>query len=116
VHAFGELVRAEVEPTAEAEEAAALAALDAVREARVRVTELQLVDARDDLVTWELNDAILEAVERVLAELDVEEQARRRATRRPVTPDPKAVLKSAQERFRETARHLAEQPLRRHPD
>jgi hypothetical protein len=46
-------------------------------------------------------------------EIDVEEQARRRATRRPDTPDPRSVLKSAQERFRETARQLGEQPLRR---
>ena len=49
-----------------------MAALDTLREARVRVTELHLVEARDDMVTWELNEAILEAVERVLRELDVQ--------------------------------------------
>ena len=86
------------------------------RLARVRVTEHHLVEARDDMVTWELNDAILETVERVLRELDVQEQARRRVTRHRDLPDPRLVLRSAQERFKETTRQLGEQPLRRHPD
>ena len=81
VNAFGGLVRAEVEESTAAEEAATVAALDTLREARARVTELHLVEARDDMVTWELNEAILEAVERVLRELDVRN---RRAVERPV--------------------------------
>jgi len=52
-------------------------ALDTLREAQARVIELRLVEHKEDLVTWELNDAILETVERVLAELDVQEQTRR---------------------------------------
>jgi uncharacterized membrane protein YgaE (UPF0421/DUF939 family) len=116
VNAFGGLVRAEVEESTGAEEAATVAALDTLREARVRITELHLVQARDDMVTWELNEAILEAVERVLRELDVREQARRRATRHSDLPGPRSVLRSAQENFRETARQLGEQPLRWHPD
>ena len=116
VNAFGGLVRAEVEESTGAEEAATVAALDTLREARVRVTEMHLVEARDDMVTWELNEAILEAVERVLRELDVHEQARRRATRHSDLPGPRSVLRSAQENFRETARQLGEQPLRWHPD
>lgn len=116
VNAYGALIRAEVEESTVAEEAAAVAALDTLREARVRVTELHLVDAREDMVTWELNDAILEAVERVLRELDVEEQARRRATRQAELPDPRSVLRFAQERFKETARQFGDQPLRRHSD
>jgi uncharacterized membrane protein YgaE (UPF0421/DUF939 family) len=103
VNAFGALVRADVEESTAAEEAATVAALDTLREARVRVTELHLVEARDDMVTWELNEAILEAVERVLRELDVEEQSRRRATRHSDLPDPKSVLRSAQERIKQTA-------------
>ncbi|MGS0686838.1 FUSC family protein [Nakamurella sp. GG22] len=114
VNAYGALIRAEVEESTVAEEAAAVAALDTLREARVRVTELHLVDVREDMVTWELNDAILEAVERVLRELDVEEQARRRATRRANLPDPRSVLRHAHERFKGTARHIGEQPLRWH--
>lgn len=116
MNAYGALIRAEVEESTVAEEAAAVAALDTLREARVRVTELHLVDAREDMVTWELNDAILEAVERVLRELDVEEQARRRATRQAELPDPRSVLRFAQERFKETARQFGDQPLRRHSD
>jgi hypothetical protein len=74
-----------------------------LREARVRVTELHLVEARDDMVTWELNEAILEAVERVLRELDVEEQSRRRATRHSDLPDARFVLKLAHDRIKQTA-------------
>ena len=54
VNAYGALIRAEVEESTVAEEAAAVAALDTLREARARVTELHLVDVREDMVTWEL--------------------------------------------------------------
>ena len=100
VRSYGDLVRAEVaDSTAPAESAAAMA-LDALREARARVIELRLVEHQEDLATWELNDALLEAVERVLAELDVEEQTRRRVTRPQSKADPRAVLRAAQQGFR----------------
>jgi uncharacterized membrane protein YgaE (UPF0421/DUF939 family) len=111
VHAYGDLVRAEVATSTEPAERAATVALDALREARARVVELRLVEHQEDLGTWELNDALLEAVERVLAELDIEEQARRRATRPPPKADPRAVLRAAQQGFRAGSEQLAEHPL-----
>ena len=111
VRSYGDLVRAEVaDSTAPAESAAAMA-LDALREARARVIELRLVEHQEDLATWELNDALLEAVERVLAELDVEEQTRRRVTRPQSKADPRAVLRAAQQGFRAGTEQLAEHPF-----
>ena len=81
VRSYGDLVRAEVAETTEPAEVAAGTALATLRQARARVIELRLVEHHDDLATWELNDTLLETVERVLAELDIEEQARRRETR-----------------------------------
>ena len=88
VRSYGDLVRAEVADTTTLAETAATTALDALREARARVIELRLVEHREDLATWELNDAVLETVERVLAELDIEEQTRRRVTRPHSKADP----------------------------
>jgi uncharacterized protein with von Willebrand factor type A (vWA) domain len=115
VNAFGALVRAEVEESTAAEEAAAVAALDTLREAGCghRMTFGGRPRRHGHLGT-ERSDT--EAVERVLRELDVEGQARRRATRRPDRHDPRSMLRSAQEHFNETARQLGEQPLRRYPD
>ena len=73
--------------------------------------ELRLVEHREDLVTWQLNDALLETVERVLAELDVQEQTRRRVTRARSKADPRAVVKAAQQGFRTEAEQLADHHL-----
>ena len=111
VGAYGDLVRAEVADTTVAAETAATTALDALREAQARLVELRLVEHKEDLATWELNDALLETVERVLAELDIEQQARRRVTRRPLKADPRTVLKAAQHGFRAGTEQLADHPL-----
>lgn len=106
VRSYGDLVRAEVaETTGPAEEAAAVA-LTALRETRTRVIELRLVEHREDLATWELNEALLETVDRVLAELDIEEQSRRRVTRRHHIVDPRTALKLARQGFRIGAEEL----------
>ncbi len=89
VRAFGDVVRAESD-SAEGRtpervaghpvpEAPLADALDALREARVRLTELLLVDVADDPGLWQVRGSLLSAVERVLVELDVEQRARRRA-------------------------------------
>lgn len=78
IRTFGALVRAEASGQEAEAEAALRAALQALRETRVRVTELLLVDAADDPGLWQLRGSLLAAVERVLVELDVEERARRR--------------------------------------
>ncbi len=66
-------------------------------------------------MTWELNGALLEAVERVLAELDIEEQARRRGGRPLDKADPRAMIKAAQQHFRAGTEQLADHPLYRRP-
>jgi hypothetical protein len=93
VRSFGELARAEIDAPGELSEQAQLAAaLDALREARARVTELLLVDPRDEPQLWELNGAILATVQRILSELDVEEHARVRLGRQREDADrPRAV-------------------------
>lgn len=114
VRAFGELVRASVAESTEGEEAALTTALEALRETRAKVTDLQLVGPRDDLVAWELNAPLLDAVERLLGELDVEEQARRRAGRQHAVhlydiADPRPALKAAGKKLRRTGRRISQQ-------
>lgn len=111
VQSYGDLVRAEVADTTAPAETAATIALTALRDAQTRVTELRLVERREDLVTWELNDALLQTVERVLTELDLEEQTRRRVTRRHSLVDPRTVLRAAQQGFRVGTEQLGDQPL-----
>ena len=112
VTAYGDLVRAEVaDNTAEAE-AAAAAALDVLREARVRVIELRLVDHPEDMVTWELNEALLQAVDRILAELDVAEQVGRRGgAPRLSKADPRNVIRAAHRGFRSGTEQLGDHRL-----
>ena len=111
VGSYGELVRAEVAETTEPAEIAAGTALATLREARARVIELRLVEHHEDLATWELNDTLLETVERVLAELDIEEQTRRRQTRPHHLVDPRAVLKAAHQGFRAGTEQLGDHPF-----
>jgi Aromatic acid exporter family member 1 len=111
VNSYGDLVRAEVAETTKPAEIAAATALTTLREARARVIELRLVDHHDDLATWELNDTLLETVERVLAELDIEEQTRRRQTRPHHLVDPRAVFKAAHQGFRAGTEQLGEHPF-----
>ena len=111
VSSYGCLVRAEVAETTEPAEIAATTALTTLREARARVIELRLVEHHDDLATWELNDTLLETVERVLTELDIEEQTRRRQTRPHHLVDPRAVIKAAQLGFRAGTEQLGDHPI-----
>ena len=111
VSSYGDLVRAEVAETTEPAEIAAGTALATLREARARVIELRLVEHHDDLATWELNDTLLETVERILAELDIEEQTRRRQTRPHHLVDPRAVLKAAHLGIRAGTRQLGDHPM-----
>jgi len=78
VRAFGALARAEAESGAEAAKERLDAALDALAEARALLTELLLVDPREDRAQWELHGSLLAAVGRVLGELDSAERDRRR--------------------------------------
>jgi len=105
VRSFGRLVRAEAREHAGYEEAELADALEALREARVRVTELLLVDPHDDVVLWELNSSLLATVERVLRELDVEHHTRLRQQAAELPPRGQAAA-----RLRTTTRQIVERP------
>lgn len=109
VHAYGDLVRAEVAETTEPAENEAIIALNALQEARVRVVELRLVEHHEDQATWELNDALLETVERVMAELDIDQQTRlRRQRRAPAMAAPLTALRAAHHSLRTGTEHLVD--------
>jgi hypothetical protein len=79
--------------------------LDSLREARDRIDDLQLIDAGPDDGGWELSTPVQQTVERVLRDLDPQEQAHRRKAPAIPTPrvDPLEVIKSAQQLWRANA-------------
>jgi hypothetical protein len=78
VRGFGRLVREEADPAgAEPDVEAVRAALEGLQEARARITDLLLVNPRDDLPAGELVVTVSGTVERLLRELDLEERAKR---------------------------------------
>jgi hypothetical protein len=116
VRDFGTLVRAEGDEVGEVHTAELEDALDAVREARVRLTELLLVDPRDAVGLWQLRGALLAGVERVLAELDAEERRRRTTHRRREAAAAQRPAAQAAARLRtNTRRVVAESPALRRP-
>ena len=113
---FATLVRAEGDESGEPHVAELEDALDAVREARVRLTELLLVDPGDDVGLWQRRGALLAGVERVLAELDVEERRRRTRLRREEAAAARRPSQQAAERLRSTTRRVvSETPALRRP-
>ena len=113
VRSFGTLVRAEVDEADQPHTDELAGLLDAVREARVRLTELLLVDPQGAPGRWQLHGSLLAGVERVLAELDVAERVRRREQRRRETEALRRPAAQAAERLRSTTRRVvAETPAR----
>jgi len=115
IRAFGTVVRAEVRTTTQPQENSLAAALETLRHGRELVSELQLADPREDLDRWQLNTALLATVDRILRELDVEDQAARRQ-RRQEERDARQAVQAAQEKLRTVTRHVTDLPKRRHPD
>lgn len=115
VRAFGTVVRAEVNTTTQPQDESLSAALEELRLSRARVSELQLADPRENLDRWELNAALLATVDRILSELDVEEQARRRQHRQEER-DARIALQAAQQKLRTVTRQVTDLPKRRRPD
>jgi hypothetical protein len=122
VRSFGTLVRAEVEAADEPHTDELAGLLDAVREARVRLTELLLVNPQDSPGRWELHGSLLAGIERVLAELDVAERIRRREQRRREAEALQSPAAQAAGRLRSTTRRVVTEtparirPPRRGPD
>ena len=118
VRQFGALVRAEGDEIGQTHNAELEEALEAAREARVRLTELLLIDAREAVGLWQRRGSLLAGVERVLAELDAEERRRRTQQRREEAAAARGPGAQAAERLRSTTRRVvAESPaLRRARD
>ena len=76
--AYGALVVAEADPRSEVPESTLAEALDALREVRAFLSELLVVGAASSQDNWMSGGTLLGAVNRILAELDVEERARQR--------------------------------------
>lgn len=113
---FATLVRAEGDEVGEPHAAELEDALDAVREARVRLTELLLVDPRDAVGLWQRRGSLLAGVERVLAELDAEERRRRTRQRREEAAAAQRRGAQAAARLRTTTRKVvAENPALKRP-
>jgi hypothetical protein len=115
IAAFGTLVRAEAEQAgAHPEELGE--ALDAVREARARITELLLTNPGDAFGLWQTRGSLLAGIERVIAELDLEELARRRERHRREAAELALPGAQAAARLRtSTRRVLDENPRLRRP-
>jgi uncharacterized membrane protein YgaE (UPF0421/DUF939 family) len=114
LRSFGALVEAEAElgddaqlPTTELHEA-----LQAAGEARARLTELLLLDARDQPELWPLYGGLLAAAERVLQELDVEHRAALRERHRKQAAERQSTTDRAVERLRSVTRQVTDLPFR----
>src|SRR5207342_3675019 len=96
VQAFGDLARAEGTDQVDVTEGALANTLNTLREARDRIDDLQLIDPGTD-GGWELSEPVRQTVERVLRDLDLEEQSRRRKKTKTGPPrvDPLEIFKSA---------------------
>ncbi len=100
IEAFGDLAKAEGTDTVAETQQEVTAALAALSEAHDRIDDLQLIDIGSEENGWELSEPVLEAVERVLRDLDINERGRRRqAARLAVRVDPFEMVKSAHHLF-----------------
>jgi hypothetical protein len=104
VRCFGALVRAEVDSAEQPHTEELAATLDAVGEARARLTELLLVDPQQAPGLWQAHGSLLAGVERVLAELDAGRRTRLREQRRREAEQRRTPTKQAAERLRASAR------------
>ncbi len=112
LRSYGALIRAEAEAANDGEvpREKLADAVEAVGEARARLTELLLIDAREQPELWPLHGSLLSAVDRVLQELDAERRAqerKRRLAEQAQTPAAKAV-----ERVRNATRQVTDIPHR----
>lgn len=91
LRAFGLLVHVKAQPALLPPEPAQLrAGLEGLKEARARLSELLLIDRREDATFAELNFALLATVERLLRELDLDHRIRF-LEQRP-TPAPRRIV------------------------
>lgn len=98
---FGALVVAEVSPWAQPPpEEETAAGIDALQEARARLSDLVTIDRRNDIVFAELTFSLLTMIERVARELDLTGRAERIHRRSPPSRRRDAVRSLGEERWR----------------
>ena len=91
VRAFGMLVRVEAQHGSKPPDPVTLRqGLEGLHEARARLTELLLIDRREDALFAELNFGLLTTVERLLRELNLDERIRH-IEQRPA-PSPRRIV------------------------
>jgi Aromatic acid exporter family member 1 len=112
LRSFGRVIRAEVEGDPQPVEKELVDMLEAVREARARLTDLLLVNPHATDSSWELNGALLTSVERVIRELDVEERAKQRQ-RLLESRTPRLTPELAVHTLRSATRQVTQAPVRR---
>jgi hypothetical protein len=108
LRSFGALIRAEAEDEGAPPTAELAAALESVGEARARLTELLLIDARDQPYLWQLHGSLLAAIERVLQELDVAQRTQARDRRRRLAAQAQTPAAKAVGRLRSATRHVTD--------
>jgi|GEM_PF-462933 len=123
IEAYGDLARAEGTAQADDTAEALTAALATLREARDRIDDLQLIAPGAGDNGWELSEPVLQTVERVLRDLDLDGQSRRRI---PVPAlhrvDPLEIIKTAHQLWhapkppRPAPGARPPRPVRRTPD
>jgi hypothetical protein len=113
ITAFGALLRAGDDEAGRPHTAELAEALDAIREARARLTDLLLVDLRNSDGLWQLHGSLLAAVERVLAELDLDQLSRNRERRRSEAAAQARRSTQAAQRLRASTRRVADRPAMR---
>ena len=107
VRSFGELVRVEADEEGEPRPELLAETLDSVAEARARLTELLLVDPREEPQVWALHGALLASIERVLRELDIQERLRERERAREQSRAARLRAQSA-DRLRIASRQVSD--------
>jgi CRISPR/Cas system CSM-associated protein Csm2 small subunit len=112
LRAFGRLIRAEVDGDAVPIASELTQMLEALREARVRLTELLLANPNASDSSWEIHGALLTSVERVLQELDIEERAKQRKRLLESVP-PRTTPELAVDTLKSATRQVATAPVRR---
>jgi hypothetical protein len=117
---FGDLARTYAHTAGDPETAELGAALDTVRRDRARLNELLMVNALDDRDRWPVHGSLLSGIDRVLAELDVDDHAREREVRRQEAAARRRRGSYAAERLRSSTRRAVGNPpiapRRRRPD
>ena len=108
IRGFGAFVRSEADDAPVSHPVQLEDSIESVRELRARLTDLLLVDPRQDQNLWEVNGAMLSSIERVLTEIDLERRLRERDRRLESIEANQTVTSAAVARLRVATRQAAE--------